>query len=122
MLTKSELARWTTALRSGEYIQGRSYLKHHDGITYKHCCLGVLCEVEGLSQKTHFGKFVEFDNRMVGHLSGSMSDKLGCQYGRFKLLEMPDLCGYSSLWAANDCGVPFSEIADHLDKYYPATE
>lgn len=33
-------AEWQRRLRSGEYDQGRDYLKR-DG---KHCCLGVLCE------------------------------------------------------------------------------
>lgn len=33
---------WVAALRSGEYVQGRGYLRdRHD----KFCCLGVLCEI-----------------------------------------------------------------------------
>lgn len=37
---------WADALESGDYTQGRSVLADHavDG-TWKHCCLGVLCEV-----------------------------------------------------------------------------
>ena len=34
-------ARWTAALRSGEYEQGRSVLRHNDLF----CCLGVLCDL-----------------------------------------------------------------------------
>lgn len=35
-------ARWVKALRSGDYTQGNGALLD-DG---KHCCLGVLCEVQ----------------------------------------------------------------------------
>lgn len=34
-------AQWLTALRSGQYHQGRGYLNHAG----KYCCLGVLCEL-----------------------------------------------------------------------------
>jgi hypothetical protein len=34
-------ARWTAALRSGEYRQGRNYLRRND----RFCCLGVLCDL-----------------------------------------------------------------------------
>ena len=37
----TNLQKWIAALRSGEYKQGRSYLR--DGAEY--CCLGVLCDV-----------------------------------------------------------------------------
>jgi hypothetical protein len=42
-------AKWVAALRSGEYEQGRMYLKRDD----KFCCLGVLCDLvarDGLTQ------------------------------------------------------------------------
>lgn len=39
---------WVTALRSGDYIQGRKVLRQDD--TY--CCLGVLCD---LHTKAHSG-------------------------------------------------------------------
>ena len=34
-------AQWTTALRSGEYPQGKGTLRTEDG----YCCLGVLCDL-----------------------------------------------------------------------------
>jgi hypothetical protein len=40
--------RWVTALRSGEYRQGRGSL-HPDADTY--CCLGVLCSLHRLSRE-----------------------------------------------------------------------
>ena len=38
-------ADWLTALRSGEYKQGRDFLKYQDGESTSYCCLGVLCEL-----------------------------------------------------------------------------
>lgn len=37
-------AKWLEALLSGNYRQGRIFLKRFTGVT-KHCCLGVLAEV-----------------------------------------------------------------------------
>lgn len=33
--------KWIAALRSGEYKQGKMFLKHAD----EYCCLGVLCDL-----------------------------------------------------------------------------
>lgn len=38
-------ADWLTALRSGEYKQGKGFLKNEVTGTAKYCCLGVLCEL-----------------------------------------------------------------------------
>jgi hypothetical protein len=39
-------ARWTAALRSGDYPQGLKTLRQvRDGGEYEYCCLGVLCEL-----------------------------------------------------------------------------
>jgi hypothetical protein len=39
-------ARWTAALRSGDYPQGLEALRQvRDGGEYEYCCLGVLCEL-----------------------------------------------------------------------------
>lgn len=38
--------KWIEALRSGQYEQGRSYLRtEHPSGAARHCCLGVLCEL-----------------------------------------------------------------------------
>lgn len=36
-------AKWVSALRSGEFLQGREHL-HNEGA---YCCLGVLCKISG---------------------------------------------------------------------------
>lgn len=40
---------WLKALRSGEYTQGEETLYHPDDGSF--CCLGVLCEVNGINRK-----------------------------------------------------------------------
>ena len=119
MLTKSELKAWTDALRSGEYTQGQERLKtiNPDG-SCSHCCLGVLCEIEGLPQE-RFGLSLRFINSGT-YLPDGLALKFGSDEGVFEEIGMPFLAGFNSIAQANDNGVPFSEIADHLDKYYPA--
>lgn len=47
MLNLERLRQWIEALRSGEFEQRAGTLKRRkvDGSGYRHCCLGVLCEV-----------------------------------------------------------------------------
>jgi len=40
--------KWVKALRSGEYKQGREYLRKDD----KYCCLGVLCDIYSKAKNT----------------------------------------------------------------------
>jgi hypothetical protein len=46
--------RWVTALRSGEYLQGREALRKIDNDTLEpvYCCLGVLCQLEGIEPES----------------------------------------------------------------------
>lgn len=119
MLTKQELLSWTNALRSGEYTQGQERLKtiNPDG-SCSHCCLGVLCEIQGVPQKK-FEDCYRFADAGC-YLPTSIALEFGSDEGVFADLGMPFLGGFNSVAQANDEGVSFAEIADHLDKYYPA--
>lgn len=121
MLTKSELKAWTDALRSGKYIQGQEKLKgiHFNGEA-SYCCLGVLCEIQELPQ-TQLNSTVSFCGAST-YLPDILTLKVGSDEGSFEKLGMPPLNGFNSVAQANDEGVSFAEIADHLDKYYPAEE
>lgn len=45
------MTKWTKALRSGKYKQGKEFLKlEYKGVT-RHCCLGVLCELYNKEMK-----------------------------------------------------------------------
>lgn len=53
-IMKAEIkAKWVEALRSGEYRQGRGYLRNGGGF----CCLGVLCD---LAAKEGIGEWVGY--------------------------------------------------------------
>jgi len=47
-ITEEQYDAWIAALRSGEFRQGRSYLKmEYPNDPPAYCCLGVLCEITG---------------------------------------------------------------------------
>jgi hypothetical protein len=46
---RQHIQAWIEALESGKYRQTTNFLcKKDESSRYKHCCLGVLCEVEGI--------------------------------------------------------------------------
>lgn len=91
-MDKQKKDRWTAALRSGEFKQGRGRLR--DGYGH-HCCLGVLCVLEEVP------------------LSDTGYSSTGYQ-------PIYDLVGsrdhVSKLWRMNDDGRSFSKIADWIEK------
>lgn len=90
-------AKWTAALRSGEFKQGKGQLKNGDA----YCCLGVLCVVAALD--------INADGSGVG---GDRSyDPIFPLLGRGRADSLHDL------WGRNDNGVPFSGIADYIDAH-----
>ena len=92
---------WLEALRSGEYQQGRSYLKKDN----KYCCLGVLAEKMGVLDKDGlcFGE--------SGTLDGWI-DQGTCplREGDRGIVSMNCLAGH------NDLGKTFEEIADIIEQ------
>jgi hypothetical protein len=70
---KKELRdKWVTALRSGDYNQGRRSLKKN-GL---YCCLGVLCEIGGVKQV----KVVEDSFPCVLYEAGGIKDSFTYTY------------------------------------------
>jgi hypothetical protein len=127
MLTRAELTRWTAALRENPNKQGTGCLRSEaegEG-NFKFCCLGMACEVFGVPRA---GQGYSFDGgeRENGYLSGSFARKIGHYKGDFAGLGMPLLKygsrDYCDVAAANDRSVPWSVIAEHLDKHYPCSD
>lgn len=90
--------KWIEALRSGQYKQGKGYLKKGDC----HCCLGVLCEVAGIKPE------LDPDREGAYKYDGqpfSLPPKLRTLF---------DNLDQANLINLNDAGVPFSVIADKL--------
>ena len=38
-------SKWVEALKSGEYLQGKGALRTMENGEFRHCCLGVLCDL-----------------------------------------------------------------------------
>lgn len=98
-------AKWTEALRSGEYQQGP--LLHSHGT---HCCLGVLCEVVGVPKRV---------------INGSLSDYGPTIYmfaeGETNSVPPYDFCGLGKdtigkCVTMNDDEMNFDTIADWIEK------
>lgn len=127
-LTRAELLEWVTYLREYPEKQGKTYLL----IGSKMCCLGVLAVLQGIPHSQsqavggHYFKFPgggESIAKSWTALAGALAFKLGSRTGKFAEMGMPYLFYksklYTSLVEANDRGVPFSVIADHLEAHYP---
>jgi len=50
---------WTAALRSGKYRKGTGALR----VGQKHCCLGVLCSIQGRLEKSGSGDWHDMIQR-----------------------------------------------------------
>ena len=63
--------KWTEALLSGRFVQGRNRLKSRREKTanWRHCCLGALCELA-------LEEGVEMDTRIMLQKTENMSDKI----------------------------------------------
>lgn len=56
---------WVEALRSGEYKQGKGYLKDVTGDEPAYCCLGVLTDLCAKERGLRWGRTEYFDGRKV---------------------------------------------------------
>jgi hypothetical protein len=90
-------AKWVKALRSGEFLQGKTFLESGG----RYCCLGVLCRVQGATfAEPEFGG--GSDRLMTAFLPERFGGNLG---GRSEALA--DM---------NDSGSSFAEIADYIER------
>lgn len=109
-------ARWVAALRSGEYRQTKESLKDSRG----HCCLGVLCDLYAKEAgRSRWGK--DLSSKADGDFSTHNEDKgipcvvVGIWSGldtRAVVLIGGD---EKPLYAHNDDGCTFAEIADAIE-------
>lgn len=106
-------AKWVAALRSGEYKQGKRYLRKGD----EFCCLGVLTDLAAKEGHCAWGRVGEEDEHYtddgtfgvlpipIARLVGVTSD--GAREGRVP-----------NLYEMNDDGATFLEIADIIEKEF----
>lgn len=107
--------KWVEALRSGNYPQGRGYLKCED----RYCCLGVLCQI--YAEETGKGRF-ELDRHdkakfMIDDAHGRY-DYLPLEVTDWAgLNETNPYAGQNPLAWLNDNNRTFSDIADLIGTY-----
>lgn len=103
---KSEFKKsWVATLRSGNYRQGRSYLRDEDNSC---CCLGVLCDI------TRPTLWRQFDGTRVWTIE-SHSDFPSPGLLREWGLSVDQAHHLANM---NDTGKSFAEIADFIEKHY----
>lgn len=133
MFTRERLTRWTNALRANPEQQISHAMTDGEG---RFCCLGKLCDVEGLEPiligggSDYLGSdYLErfgYEEDNATQLPLIISKEFGHPFGHFNWLGMPDLFYNGKTWPsaswANDNGVPWPVIADHFDKYYPCSD
>jgi hypothetical protein len=119
MLTSKQKSEWIAALRSGKFKQGRNKL--FDECNNSYCCLGVLAKINGLDVSTELLTEEHHESIQLHDWSESFSYK-GVNMGNFKTMNIERIRSYLSLGEANDNGVPFLEIADHLEKHLPTKD
>jgi hypothetical protein len=109
-MNKRFKTRWTKALRSGEYEQGRSRLVSHDD---KFCCLGVACN---LLAEDGFGAWVvdEFSGEWSYETGDHVSDIMLPPEAALKIGLKDD--AEDALVQLNDDGGSFDEIADWIEE------
>ncbi len=110
-------AKWVAALRSGEYSQGKNYLRTNEGF----CCLGVLCDLHRKEMQEgdwHYGGTLADGTRKYhvyleagSFLPSRVMDWAGLHECNPFLIDLQD-----SLSGLNDRGKTFEEIADVIEK------
>lgn len=107
---KTEIAKeWTTALRSGDYQQGRLAL--HDRNRF--CCLGVLCDI--YRKATGRGQWLPSIDEL-----GDCYVVNGCENSTVPPAEVREWVGVTDcqinyLINLNDDGTSFAQIADFIE-------
>jgi len=102
-MNKKLMEKWVKALRSGKYKQGDGRL--YDEKTNTYCCLGVLCEIEGIK----YSKTNEYyQGKSLVDESGRLPKKYKVKSGFFM----------DNLAQLNDHGLTFKQIAKIIEKNY----
>lgn len=115
MMTKTIKDKWLAALRSGEYQQTRGGLRDNVG----YCCLGVLCDLHAKEAGKDwiapvYGRYYKYGEQEA-YLPYTVMEWAGfnCMVSCNPQIQHGKDTSLSSL---NDRGIPFTEIADVIEK------
>lgn len=117
---RAGIRRWAEALESGKYQQGIYNLHSRTETGDRFCCLGVLCEKEGLKPvlvgNATTGTFL-YEGAACA-LPVRLIEKYGVKSGSWPLSARPA----HTLATLNDSGTSFKEIAQLLREMYLAED
>lgn len=140
-MNRSGKRQWIKALRSEQFLQGKQKLKMvdpHRGDLAHHCCLGVLCELNGYREKRPYGTstvtFISPKGREENSfLPLELVEKYELRYNllasylnntpqrnnpmMFKAVLPDGGVEFYSLAHLNDQGFTFNQIADLIDYF-----
>lgn len=95
---------WIAALKSGDYIQGKNYLKHPDSEgVIRHCCLGVLAEI-------HPDMTIDIESDDV------IMNERNCSYSPFGGLFEPVKVSWDELAKLNDISNDYGAVIELIEK------
>lgn len=114
-----ERTKWTDALRSGRYKQGKQVLKHGDF----YCCLGVKEDIEGCNWTPSYllDGLMVFSNSTGEHYLYTGESQWLNSFGEFpNKTYVAMICNlkvktHKCLTQLNDHGLTFAQIADIID-------
>lgn len=101
---------WLTALRSGKYKKGVKALRSRDN---SYCCLGVLCEIQGLVAHISDDGYLYGSDLSVSLVPKELQTKLG--------LSPLGFCskGRRTLTSINDMAKTFEPAIKAIEEQYP---
>lgn len=113
-------AKWLEALRSGRFLQGTGQLKYQNTMDgpFRHCCLGVLCEVLNVKSMPVPGEvsMISFEGN-TSYLPFSVVERAGLLTGDPTIpVPSPD-APTTPLSDLNDNGKSFEEIAKLIEEF-----
>lgn len=106
-MLKDLILRWIAALESGKYKKGCTFLRDNND---NYCCLGVLCELEGLECVQGSGPYYCYDGEATV-LPYVLRIKYGLDIfgGKFQM---------RNLVCVNDCSDTFEPVIEHIKVLY----
>lgn len=111
------------ALKSGEYKQGEGKLVNDDDCF---CVLGVACNISETDLEWERELWLGEPVWFIGNHCNQLPYEIGKEFGFYNSVGgrrdggLISIRGglYHNLLDANDCGVPFKDIADYIEKNY----